>query len=282
MSRPWILVCPSSRGIGHALTRHLLRTTTAPILATARRDPSAVKELLLGGIGHGHGDDAAAQRERLTVVRADVTDEPTVEAASLEAARLFPRETHHLRLGFAIPGVLRAEKSPAQVDAADALMTYRVNALGPLLLMKWFGDFLPRKSTQFLEGDGDGDGDRAGGVRLPGHAVWMSMSARVGSTSDNRKGGWYSYRSSKAAVNSLVKSFDHQLVSRCGDKAMALAYHPGTVKTDLSRDFWEGIPDEKLFTPEYAVERMVEVATGKVGLQGRGRCWDWKGEEILP
>jgi NAD(P)-dependent dehydrogenase (short-subunit alcohol dehydrogenase family) len=279
MSRPWILVCPSSRGIGHALTRHLLRTTTAPILATARRDPSAVKELLLDGIGNGHD---AAQRERLTVVQADVTDEPTVEAASLEAARLFPRETHHLRLGFAIPGMLRAEKSPAQVDAADALMTYRVNALGPLLLMKWFGDFLPRKSTQLLAGDGDGADGPGRGVRMPGHAVWMSMSARVGSTSDNRKGGWYSYRSSKAAVNSLVKTFDHQLVSRCGDKAMALAYHPGTVKTDLSRDFWEGIPDEKLFTPDYAVERMVEVATGKVGLQGRGRCWDWKGEEILP
>lgn len=277
MSRPWILVCPSSRGIGHALTRHLLRNTTVPILATARRDPSAVKDLLLDDIKH----DTAA-RDRLTVVEVDVTDEPTVEAASREAARLFPHDTHHLRLAFAIPGLLHAEKSPRQVDAADALMTYRVNTLGPLLLMKWFEDFLPRKRTQFAEAEGtDGTGQKQE-VRMPGHAVWMSMSARVGSISDNRKGGWYSYRSSKAAVNSLIKSFDHQLVSRCGDKAMALAYHPGTVRTDLSREFWEGIPNEKLFTPEYAVERLVDVATGKVGLQGRGKCWDWKGEEVLP
>ncbi|ROV95461.1 hypothetical protein VMCG_08449 [Cytospora schulzeri] len=279
MSRPWILVCPSSRGIGHALTRHLLRNTKIPILATARSNPSAVKDLLLDDINH----DAAA-RDRLTVVQVDVTDEPTIEAASREAARLFPPEAYHLHLGFAIPGVLHAEKSPRQVDAGEALMTYRVNTLGPLLLMKWFEDFLPRRRTRFAEAEEDGY-DAAGqvqGVRMPGHAVWVSMSARVGSVSDNRKGGWYSYRSSKAAVNSLVKSFDHQLVSRCGDKAMALAYHPGTVRTDLSRDYWEGLTKEKLFTPEYAVERLVEVATGKVGLEGRGRCWDWKGEEILP
>lgn len=108
------------------------------------------------------------------------------------------------------------------------------------------------------------------------------MSARVGSTSDNRKGGWYSYRSSKAAVNSLTKTFDHQLVARSGEKAMALAYHPGTVRTDLSRDYWATVDKEKLFEPEFAVERMVEVVTDKVGLQGRGRCWDWQGQEILP
>lgn len=290
MSRPWILVCPSSRGIGHALTRYLLRHTTVPILATARSDPSGVKDLLLDDIKHDR--DA---RDRLSVLRVDVTDESTIEAASREAARLFPPGTHHLRLGFAIPGVLHAEKSARQVDAADALMTYRVNTLGPLLLMKWFGDFLPRRNTHLGpsppgdggQGRGDvltGGGQAAPGpVRLPGsHAVWLSISARVGSTSDNKTGGWYSYRSSKAAVNSLVRTFDHQLVTRSGDRAMAVAYHPGTVRTDLSREFWESVPKERLFTPEVAAERIVELVTGGVGLEGRGRCWDWKGEEILP
>ncbi|KAJ4355012.1 hypothetical protein N0V85_009572, partial [Neurospora sp. IMI 360204] len=48
MSKPWILLCPSSRGIGHALTRHLLRTTNLPILATTRtRDPEETKAALL-------------------------------------------------------------------------------------------------------------------------------------------------------------------------------------------------------------------------------------------
>jgi NAD(P)-dependent dehydrogenase (short-subunit alcohol dehydrogenase family) len=275
MSRPWILVCPSSRGLGHVLTRHLLRNTTVPILATARLDPAGVKDRLLDDIKHDR--EAAA---RLHVVQLDVTDEPSIEAASREAARLFPRDTHHLHLGLAIPGILHPEKLPGQVSAAAALETYRVNALGPLLLMKWFEAFLPRRRTQFARDDGTLGGQ--GAVRLPGHAVWLNMSARVGSTSDNRSGGWYSYRSSKAAVNSLTKSFDLQLAVRSGDKAMAMAYHPGTVRTDLSRDFWESVPKEQLFEPGFAAEKMVEVVTSKVGLDGRGRCWDWKGHEILP
>lgn len=107
------------------------------------------------------------------------------------------------------------------------------------------------------------------------------MSARVGSTSDNSLGGWYSYRASKAGVNSITKSFDQWLKIRSGDNAMAIAYHPGTVKTGLSKEFWGNVKEGKLFEPEFAVEKMGEVFRG-VGLEGRGRCWDWKGEEILP
>ncbi|KAJ4386271.1 hypothetical protein N0V93_009164 [Gnomoniopsis smithogilvyi] len=257
MSRPWIFVTPSSRGIGHALTRHLLRTTSLPILATTRSDPSATNVF--------------------TCFPLDVIDEHTIQAAADKAKALFPVEANHLHLAFAIPGILHPEKSLRQVDVENALMTYRVNTLGPLLLMKHFSDFLPRKRTSFAQLDRHDQG-----IRLPDHAVWLNMSARVGSVSDNRKGGWYSYRSSKAGVNSLTKSFDLQLQPRSGEKAMAMAYHPGTVKTDLSKDFWGTVESGKLFDVEYAVEKMVEVATSKVGLDGRGRCWDWKAEEILP
>lgn len=275
MSRPWIFVTPSSRGIGHALTRHLLRTTSLPILATTRSNPSAVKGSLLDSLPSSTNAD-----DRLHVLPLDVIDEPSIQAAAEKAKALFPVDANHLHLAFAIPGILHPEKSLRQVDAENALMTYRVNTLGPLLLMKHFSDFLPKKRTSFaLPRDG---GKRGQETRLPDHAVWLTMSARVGSVSDNRKGGWYSYRSSKAGVNSLTKSFDLQLQPRSGDKAMAMAYHPGTVKTDLSKDFWPTVAEGKLFDVDYAVEKMVEVATRKVGLDGRGRCWDWKGEEILP
>lgn len=82
-------------------------------------------------------------------------------------------------------------------------------------------------------------------------------------------------------MNSVSKSLDLYLRGRSGEKAMAMAYHPGTVKTGLSKDFWGGVKEEKLFSPEYAVEKMVGVVKS-VGVEGRGRCWDWKGEEILP
>ncbi len=144
------------------------------------------------------------------------------------------------------------------------------------MLMKYFEGFLPRKAAHL-------DLDQGNGAQLamPSHAVWVNMGARVGSVTDNRLGGWYSYRSSKAAVNSLTKSLDHQLVTRSGGKAMAISYHPGTVKTSLSREFWSSVANDTLLDPEVAVEKMADVVTG-VGLEQRGRCWDYKGEEVPP
>lgn len=148
-------------------------------------------------------------------------------------------------------------------------------------------DFLPRKTTSVnLLSDRDvssdsGSGGMGGSTKLPTPAVWVNMSARVGSVSDNRLGGWYSYRSSKAAVNSLTKSFDHQLRSRSGDKAMAVSYHPGTMKTDLSRDYWETMPQDNLLAPDDAAVLMADVVAG-ADLGQRGRCWDYKREEVPP
>lgn len=176
----------------------------------------------------------------------------------------------YLRLAFAIPGILHPERSPAQIDYHRALETFKVNTLGPMLLMKHFCPFLPKKTTDLAAEDG-----------LPGNAVFAVMSARVGSITDNRAGGWYSYRSSKAAVNQVVKSLDIHLRGSAGDKAMAIALHPGTVKTGLSRNFWESTPSEKLFSPEFSAERLIDVVKG-VTVKGRGKCWDWQRKEIPP
>lgn len=89
------------------------------------------------------------------------------------------------------------------------------------------------------------------------------------------------YRASKAAVNSIAKSVDIYLKQTCGDNAMCVSLHPGTVKTGLSQNFWGSMLKEKLFTPEFAAERLVQVAN-EVGLHGRGKCWDWDGKEISP
>lgn len=107
------------------------------------------------------------------------------------------------------------------------------------------------------------------------------MSARVGSISDNSLGGWYSYRASKAAVNQIVKTFDIHLKQSAGEKAIAVGLHPGTVKTGLSKDFWGNVRGEKLFSGEFAAEKLGEVVRN-VGTEGRGRCWDWAGKEIPP
>ncbi|KHN98762.1 NAD(P)-binding domain protein [Metarhizium album ARSEF 1941] len=288
MSAPWALVCPSSRGIGFALTRHLLRTTRLPVLATTRHpEPGTTKAAILEGMeSDGPAGSAGSAGSRLRVVRVDVTDEASVEAASRAARRLFPPARHHLHLGFAMPGVLTPEKSPAQVDADAGLAMLRVNVLGPLLLMKHFAEFLPRRGTRLrapgLDADADADADAHGnGDGLAARAAWVFMSARLGSIADNRSGGWFSYRASKAAVNSVAKSLDVMLRARSGDKAVAVAYHPGTVRTGLSRDFWARVPQDRLFSPEYAAERMLSVVNG-LHLGQRGKCLDWRGDEVPP
>ena len=145
MSKPWIFVSPSTRGIGYALTPHLLQKTSLPILATARlrHDPEDVKKSLLQGLPE---KDALAKR--LSIVHADVTDDKSLSDAASRAAEMFPTDKNHLRLACAIPGILRPEKNPSQIDADASLEQFRINTVGPLLLIKHFDQFLPRRTTK--------------------------------------------------------------------------------------------------------------------------------------
>lgn len=174
-----------------------------------------------------------------------------------------------------MPGILRAEKSPAQLDLKDMSETFQINTLGPLLLLKHFAPFLPRKSAPGLPID-----DSAGAVPKT-HATWANMGARVGSIGDNALGGWYSYRASKAALVQVTRSFDNFLRTQSGDNACALAMHPGTVKTGLSKDYWHTTKEDTLFSPEFAAQRLMGMIN-EVGIEGRGRHWDYKQEEVAP
>ncbi|MCJ1401664.1 hypothetical protein MMC11_004881 [Xylographa trunciseda] len=265
MPPPWILTTPASRGIGLHLTRHLLRNTPLPIIATARTDLDGARARILDGLD--------VDPQRLEVLQLDVTDEASIAAAASHCRARFP--STYLHLAFCVPGILHPEKSPAQIDHAKSLETFRVNTLGPLLLAKHFSPFLPRKATTLYTPPSSSSSS------LPAAATLAFMSARVGSIADNAAGGWYSYRASKAAVNQVVKSLDVWLRQSAGDKAVCVGLHPGTVKTGLSREFWKSTPSEKLFEPEWAAGKLVGVVAG-LGPSGRGRCWDWKGEEIPP
>lgn len=261
--QPWALVSPASRGIGLELARRLLQTTSIPVVATARSNLDQAEEALLSGLSD-------VSEDRLHVLQLDVTDEDSVANAAKQVASLIPKKESYLRLSLCVPGLLFPEKSPAQINYDDALTTFRVNTLGPMLLVKHFSPFLPRKATNVEEARG-----------LPNTAIWANMSARVGSISDNRLGGWYSYRASKAAVNQLTKSFDNFLKTSAGDNAMSISLHPGTVKTNLSKEFWNNVKEDKLFSPEFAAEKLMEVINHR-GTDDRGKCWDWKGEEVPP
>ena len=259
MPLPYVLCSPGSSGISLALARQFLQATKLPIIATARSDLSAAKDRLIDGLD--------ISSSRVTMVEVDFLKEATLERAAQDIKELLGNG-NHLRLALIAPGILiNPEKTPQQINYEDTMETFKINTIGPMLAMKHFSDFLPKRSTKLEAMEG-----------LPDVAVWATMSARVGSIGDNRLGGWYAYRASKAAVNQISKTFQNNL-TMTKKPAISVTLHPGTVKTNLSKDFWESTKPEKLFTPEYSAERLHAVIKGLQAEDGGGQ-FDWKGESI--
>ena len=105
-----------------------------------------------------------------------------------------------------------------------------------------------------------------------------NVSARVGSIGDNRLGGWYAYRGSKAALNMFTRTASIEL-GRKAPNAIAVAIHPGTVDTALSRPFQKSVSPERLFAPDRAARQILEVLDG-LGPEQTGTFVAWDGSEI--
>ncbi|PKY09309.1 NAD(P)-binding protein [Aspergillus campestris IBT 28561] len=274
MASGFAIVTPASRGLGFAFARQLLAQTNLPVVATARRDCDEVRSDLVNGITTSQKAD-----ERLHVFKVDVTDESAISSMVSNIRDVHPDT--HLRLAITVPGTLHVEKTPSQIDYLKALDSFKTNSLAPMLLMKHLSPLLPTKSAAPFLDTPSSPSHPEDSLQLPTHAIYAMMAARVGSISDNATGGWYSYRASKAAVFQLAKTFDLHLRTRSRDRALAVAMHPGTVQTDFTRDYWEG---RDMLQPHEAADRLLRVicAMGAGPDEGRGRCWDWKGEEVLP
>ena len=111
-------------------------------------------------------------------------------------------------------------------------------------------------------------------------SIFAALSARVGSISDNRLGGWHSYRASKAALNQIIRTCSIEL-ARKNRTALCVGLHPGTVDTGLSEPFQSNVPDGKLFTPTRSATSLLSVLNG-LDETDTGQCFDWAGERIDP
>lgn len=260
--QPFALISPATRGLSLSLTRHLLRTTDLPVYATYRSgNPHKTRQTILAGVSREDVDPS-----RLNLLPLDLASEESIKSAASSLAEDLEHRHEgkaHLHTAFFTGGVLHPERQPADLDLERLNHTFQINTLAHLLLIKHFSQFLPKPDSN-----------------LSRPAKWVHLSARVGSISDNQLGGWYSYRASKAALNQIVKTFDLHLQAR-RIPAIAVGMHPGTVKTNFSKDFWSGVKEGQLFEPKYAAEKVASVVD-KLTEGQRGRTWDWKGEEIMP
>jgi NAD(P)-dependent dehydrogenase (short-subunit alcohol dehydrogenase family) len=259
---PFILVCPASRGLSLALTRHFLRTTPFPVFASHRsRCADTMKARILAPLKD-------VDPKRLDLFHLELTSETSISSAADLLANLLANRHNgsesFIHTAFFTGGVLHPEKRLADLDAEKILDTFQTNVISHLLLIKHFSRFLPPTQSKYT---------------LDAPAKWVHVSARVGSISDNKGGGWYSYRASKAALNQVVKTFDLQLQMN-KTKAICVGIHPGTVKTDLSKDYWSSANVKDLFEPEDAAEKVADVVAGLTTAQ-RGKIWDWAGNQVL-
>ncbi|MCG6115512.1 MAG: SDR family NAD(P)-dependent oxidoreductase [Mesorhizobium sp.] len=156
--------------------------------------------------------------------------------------------------GFLHDDDAKPEKSLRDLDADRLARNFALNAIGPALLMKHFLPILPRDSR----------------------ATFATLSAKVGSIADNRLGGWYGYRASKAALNQLVRTAAIEL-ARSHRHALCVAVHPGTVDTELSAPFAKA--GLALQTPQAAAAAIVAMLDSLPG-DANGGFFDRSGERL--
>jgi NAD(P)-dependent dehydrogenase (short-subunit alcohol dehydrogenase family) len=104
------------------------------------------------------------------------------------------------------------------------------------------------------------------------------FSARVGSISENRLGGWYGYRASKSALNMLIKCAQIECQRRAKNISL-ISYHPGTVETELSKPFQSKVPKGKLFTTEFTVTQLLKIIPD-LSAENGPHYIDWQGSVI--
>ena len=147
----------------------------------------------------------------------------------------------------------RPEKTLKSLDPAAIAAQFALNATGPMLVLKHALRLLPR--------------DR--------RSVFAVLSARVGSIGDNRLGGWYSYRASKAALNQLVHTAAIE-VARSHRQAICVTLHPGTVATAFTKDY----PNHVSFASQEAAQNLLRVMDG-LSMADTGGFFDWAGKQVV-
>jgi NAD(P)-dependent dehydrogenase (short-subunit alcohol dehydrogenase family) len=215
--------------------------------------------LIIGASGGiGRAVSAALEARGVAVTRLsrssdglDVTDEASV-AAALGALTgpfgLILVATGALEIGGAAP-----EKALRQVSAQAMLDQFALNCVGPSLVLKHSVRLLPRE----------------------GRAVFAALSARVGSIGDNGFGGWYSYRTAKAALNQMIHTGAIEL-GRSHRAAICVALHPGTVETDFTRKYLGRHP---AVPASEAAENLLRVIQG-LRPEDSGGFFDWQGKPV--
>jgi len=238
------IVVGARGGIGEAFVHALSETASIENIFALSRNVSWCSET--------HTPDKSSR------VQVDILDEDSLSkfSAFLEARGSQPRFIINCS------GLLHAkdsgpERRLSEIDLDFMRQVFDVNTLGVALLLKHLSPRLPRR----------------------GRSIFATLSARVGSIADNRLGGWYSYRASKAAQNMLVKTASIELARKYPDLTL-VALHPGTVDSALSEPFTQRLrPEHRVFSPKESCAFLSKVLTA-LKPEDSGAHFAWDGSSI--
>jgi NAD(P)-dependent dehydrogenase (short-subunit alcohol dehydrogenase family) len=195
-------------------------------------------------------------RSRTGAQHLDLTDEASIAAAAAYVAKGPAPTLVIVATGLLHDGEHGPEKALRELDPVWLARVHAINAIGPALVAKHFLPITPKT----------------------GRNVFAALSARVGSISDNKMGGWHGYRASKAALNMLVRTIAIE-EKRRNDRAIVVALHPGTVDTALSKPFQGNVQPGRLFDTERAALQLLDVIED-LKAPDSGKLFDFEGKEV--
>ncbi|WP_010163631.1 SDR family NAD(P)-dependent oxidoreductase [Sphingomonas sp. PAMC 26617] len=186
----------------------------------------------------------------------DLLDESTIAAAAVQVAKGPAPTLVIVATGLLHDGERGPEKALRELDPDWLARQFAINAIGPAIVAKHFLPLMPKT----------------------GRCVFAALSARVGSISDNKLGGWYGYRAAKAALNQLIRTLAIE-EKRRNDRAIVVGLHPGTVDTALSKPFQGNVQPGRLFDAERAALQLLDVIE-ELKAPDTGKLFDFEGKEV--
>ena len=252
MDNKTYLIIGGTGGIGQAMVQQLVTAT-----ANEQDDNNRIQVFATY-----HRSVPDFEADNLYWLQMDVSDESSIK----QAADDIKQQSTHLNWVINCVGLLHTEsaqpeKALRQVETGFFLQNMQINALAGLLIAKHIRPLLAKAERS---------ADKP--------AIFATISARVGSISDNQLGGWYSYRMSKAALNMGMKNLSIEWARSLKDVCIVVM-QPGTVNTQLSAPFQGNVADGQLFSPAYSAECLLEVLSG-MSADKSGSFIDWAGESI--
>lgn len=242
-----IVIAGANQGIGYAFIEEILKLNPKVKIYATYRNEQRTKSLLKLKKNNPN---------QIEIIRLDANKYSDYSILKGKVLQQTPSLCGIINcIGFLHDEKTMPEKRLEDIDPQQVLKSFGQNSMPTLLLAQQLKPLLKHKAPSFF----------------------VSLSARVGSITDNRGGGWYSYRASKAALNMFIKNIDLEY-RRYGCNTLTLSLHPGTTRTQLSEPFIENTKYH-LHSANETAQNLLKVIKSK-SIENSGEFFDWKGETI--